>query len=70
MGIIGTSCTINCVLFIYLFIQLYLHLSKGENPGMQLPPPKNRNFKNAYYVDIMISNILRGLPFSKNQLLE
>ena len=40
MGIIGTSCTINYVLFIYLFIQLYLHLSKGENPGMQFLHPK------------------------------
>jgi hypothetical protein len=32
--------------------------------------PQNRNLKNTGSVDIMISKVLRDLPFSRNQLLK
>jgi hypothetical protein len=33
-------------------------------------PPQNRNLKNIYFVDIMVSKVLRDLPFSRNQSLK
>jgi hypothetical protein len=42
----------------------------GEAPGLQPPkPPQNRNLKNTDFVDIMIANVLRDLPFNQNQLM-
>jgi hypothetical protein len=43
-----------------------------EAAGLQppLPNPQNRNVKNTYLVDIMISEVLRDLPFSRNQTLK
>jgi hypothetical protein len=34
------------------------------------PPHKPPNLKNTYFVDIMISKVLRDLPFSRNQPLK
>jgi hypothetical protein len=40
--------------------------------GLQPPtkPLQNRNLKNTYFVDIMISKVLRDLHFSRNQTLK
>jgi hypothetical protein len=40
--------------------------------GLQPPPhtPQNRNLKNTDFVDIMISKVLRDLPFSRNQTMK
>jgi len=35
-------------------------------PGYSLPP--NQNVKITDFVDMMIQNVLHGLPFSRNQL--
>jgi hypothetical protein len=35
-------------------------------PDYSLPP--NQNVKITYFVDMMIPNVLHGLPFSRNQL--
>jgi hypothetical protein len=37
--------------------------------GLQPPSPPNRNLINRDFVDIMISKVLRDLPFSRNQLM-
>jgi hypothetical protein len=36
----------------------------------QTPPPQNENLKNTDFVDIMISKVSHGLPFSQNQPLK
>jgi hypothetical protein len=46
---------------------------KGVAAGLQPPPPpnaQNRNLKNTYFAYIMISRVLRDLPFSRNQPLK
>ena len=44
---------------------------KGGAVALQPPkPPKNRNFKISDFVDIIISRVLRDLPFSRNQPLK
>jgi hypothetical protein len=55
-----------------------LHAGLGAHPkgGGGLPvciphqTPENRNLKNTDFVDIMVSNVLRNLPFSRNQPLK
>jgi hypothetical protein len=32
--------------------------------------PQNRNLKDTYFVDIVISKVIRDLPFSRNQPLK
>jgi hypothetical protein len=39
---------------------------RGRLPGYSLPP--NENLKITDFVDMMIPNVLHGLPFSRNQL--
>jgi hypothetical protein len=39
--------------------------------GLELPPySPNRNLKNTDFVDILLSKVLRDLPFSRNQPLK
>jgi len=46
-------------------------LTKGARlPGCSPQTPQNRNFKNKDYVDTMLSEVLRDLPFSRNQPLK
>jgi hypothetical protein len=44
---------------------------RGGTAGLQPPPPnpQNRNLKNTRFVDIVISEVLRDFPFSRNQPL-
>jgi hypothetical protein len=42
----------------------------GGLPGYSPQNSQNRNFKNTDFVDIMISKVLRDLPFSRNQPLK
>jgi hypothetical protein len=43
----------------------------GSAAGLQSPQaPRNRNLKNTDFVDIMISEVLRDLPFSQNHPLK
>jgi hypothetical protein len=43
----------------------------GGVPGCKPPQTnQNRNLKNKDFVDIMISNVLRDFPFSRNQPLK
>jgi hypothetical protein len=45
--------------------------TQGSGCQAAAPPnPQNRNLKNAYFVDIMISKVLRDLPFSRNHPLK
>jgi hypothetical protein len=46
--------------------------ARGAPGGAATAPPQtpeNRNLKNTDFVDIMISKVLRDLPFSRNQPL-
>ena len=51
-----------------------LHKLKGTPKGGGLPdcnpPPSNRNLRNTDFVDIKLLNVLRDLPFSRNQILK
>jgi hypothetical protein len=41
---------------------------EGAAAGLQPPPnPQNRNLKNKDVLDIIISKVLRDLPFSRNR---
>jgi hypothetical protein len=43
----------------------------GGLPGCSPPNPSKSKFKkNTHFVDVMISNVLRVLPFSRNQTLK
>jgi hypothetical protein len=44
------------------------HPRGGGATGLQ--PFQNQNLKNTHFVDIMISKVLRDLPFSRNQPLK
>jgi hypothetical protein len=45
--------------------------TRGGAAGLQPPPiPHNRNLKNTYFADIMISEVLRDFPFSRHQPLK
>jgi hypothetical protein len=46
---------------------------KERDSGMQPPPPpnhQNQHLKNIDFIDILISKVLRGLHFSRNQALK
>jgi hypothetical protein len=46
------------------------HTQGGGVPGFSPQTPENQNLKNTDLVDIMISNVLRDLLFSRNQPLK
>jgi hypothetical protein len=50
--------------------QIHRGAPKGGCWGAAPPKPKNQDLKNTDYVDVMISNVLRDLPFSRNQPLK
>jgi len=46
-------------------------LTKGARlSGCRPQTPQNRNFEDKDYVDTMLSEVLRDLPFSRNQPLK
>jgi hypothetical protein len=47
------------------------HRGRGGLPGCSPPPkPSKTKLKNTEFVNIMISKVLRNLPFSRNQPLK
>jgi hypothetical protein len=57
-------------------VHAYLNLpgrTQGKVAGLQPPPPprpKNPNVKDTCFVEIMLSNIRRDLPYSRHQPLK
>ena len=58
----------------WLCLALKRHSSRGTPKGgggcLAAPPPPNQNLNNAYFVDMMISNVSHDLPFSQHQLVQ
>jgi hypothetical protein len=63
------------MLFLSLVPLILGSLNTGAHPreGCRAaghPKPQNRFFKNTDFVDIIMSNVLRDVPFSRNQPLK